>query len=712
MRTKILLLITVVCAILIGIIGYQKYFQKISGTQAIYKDKDYIQYMAKVDTENFYIYKDNKWEKEFIKGVNIGAGEPGFFPGEFGTTKETYLRWFKYISDMNSNTIRVYTILKPDFYNALYEYNKSAARPLYLIQGVWVNEENIAKYKDAYNPEIESDFKKDIETTIDVLHGNKIIKKIPGYAYGIYEKDLSPYVLGYVLGIEWDPEFVTTTNNKNESKVDYDGKYLYSKDASPFENFLCEAGDLCIDYETKNYKMQRPVSFTNWVTTDMLSHPNEPLPKEDMVSVNTEHIKKKDTFKTGLFASYHIYPYYPDFMNYQKDYINFKDSNGKVDTYRAYLKDLKKEHTIPVLVAEFGIPASRGKAHDNIYMGFNQGNVSEKAQGEMDTFMLKDMYEEGYAGGLVFAFQDEWFKRTWNTMDLDLPDRRPYWNNPQTNEQHFGLLAFDPGEKESVCYVDGDTKEWEGNSPLYKNNETELYVKSDEAYVYFMVKNSKFNFDKDRLLIPIDTIQNQGNLSYNGVSFNKGADFIISINGKDKSQILVDPYYDSFQYIYGKKLNMIPLSEDYDVKNSGKYMPINLCLNKELYLPQDKVKIPFSKYETGKLVYGDGNPKNSDYNSLADFCVKENTVEIRIPWQLLNVMDPSTKMIMNDLHINGIKPIKVQGIYAGVGVLEDNGSAQNIEMNLYSWEDWETPTYHERLKSSYYILKEAFSKYK
>ena len=129
----------------------------------------------------------------------------------------------------------------------------------------------------------------------------------------------------------------------------------------------------------KIIKCKRPVSFTNWPTTDMLSHPNEPFPNEDMVSVNTEHIKKKDTFKTGLFASYHIYPYYPDFMNYQKEYINFKDKNGNIDTYKAYLKDLKKEHSMPVLVAEFGVPAARGKAHDNIYMGFNQGNVIRKS---------------------------------------------------------------------------------------------------------------------------------------------------------------------------------------------------------------------------------------------------------------------------------------------------------------------------------------------
>jgi hypothetical protein len=709
MKKKIIILVSLIFIIIIGLLAYEKYF-KTSST-GMFKDTDSIQYMSKVDTESFFIYKDNKWQKEFIKGVNIGVGVPGYFPGEFAVTKEDYLRWFKYISGMNSNTIRVYTILKPDFYNALYEYNKSASKPLYLLQGVWINEENIAKYKDAYNSQIEQSFKQDIQTTIDVLHGNKIIKKEAGYAYGVYDKDVSPYVLGYVLGIEWDPVFVATTNDKNKDKVNYAGKYLYSKGASPFENFLCESGDLCIDYETKNYKMQRPVSFTNWVTTDMLSHPNEPLPNEDMVSVNMEHIKKKDTFKTGLFASYHIYPYYPDSMNYQKSYINFKDSTGKVDTYKAYLEDLKKEHTMPILVAEFGVPAARGKAHDNITMGFNQGDISEKDQGNMDAFMLKDIYEEGYAGGLVFSFQDEWFKRTWNTMDLDLPDRRPFWNNPQTNEQHFGLLAFDSGAEESTCYVDGEIKDWAGRAPVYKSADSELYVKSDETYLYFMVKNSKFDFNKDNLIIPIDTIQDQGNLTYNGVKFNKAADFLISINGKGNSQILVDPYYDSFQYLYGEKLNMILKSTNYNIKNSGKFVPMYLCLNKELYLPQDKLTLPFSKYETGKLTFGDANPKNSDYNSLADFCVKGNIVEIRIPWQLLNVMDPSTKMIMNDLHLDGIKSVKTNGINVGVGVLKTVTSNSTIKMNFYSWNSWDLPTYHERLKQSYYILKDAFSKY-
>lgn len=329
----------------------------------------------------------------------------------------------------------------------------------------------------------------------------------------------------------------------------------------------------------------------------------------------------------------------------------------------------------------------------------------------MDAAMLDYMYEEGYAGGLVFAFQDEWFKRTWNTMDFDIPDRRPFWNNQQTNEQYFGVLAFDPGETKSACYVDGEINDWEDDMPLVEQNENALYMKSDEEYVYFMVKASGFDFTNDNLMIPLDVISNQGNTTYDGAPYGRDADFLIFIKGREDSKILIDPYYDSFQYLYGQKLNMVPKNEEYEVKDSGSFIPIDLCLNRELYLPVDEKILPFESYETGKLAFGNGNPESSEYYSLADFYVKDNIIEIRIPWMLINVMDPSSKMIMDDLHIDGIKAVKTDGIYAGVVISNNQAMTQKISMNKYSWEPWEMPTYHERLKPSYYILQDAFNKY-
>jgi len=668
-------------------------------------DGDGISSIAMVDSKSFYIWEDKKWKKQFIKGVNMGVGKPAHFPGELAITKEEYLRWFNYIGKMNANSIRVYTILKPAFYDALYEYNATAKNKLYLFHGLWLNEDNIINYNDAYK--MKEEIQKDTKNLIDVLHGNCTLPLKPGFASGKYTKDVSPYVIGWIYGIEWDPDFVDGTNKNTLNPTSYQGEFLYTDKASPFETFLCEMGDYAISYESEKYKMQRPFSFTNWVTTDMLKHPNEPSEEEDRVTVNTEHIKKKDTFKPGFFASYHIYPYYPDFMNYQKEYATFKDTDGKIDTYKAYLKDLIKEHTVPVLVAEFGIPAARGMAHKNIRMGFNQGNVDEKSQGEMDKKMLQDIYDTGYAGGLVFTWQDEWFKRTWNTMDFDTPDRRPFWSNPQTNEQEFGMMAFDPGKEKSKCYVDGYVSDWKGDTPLIQDATTKLYMKSDEKYVYFLADLKSYNPQKDKIIIPIDSIANQGNSTFDKIPLKKPSDFVIIIDGKENSKLLVDAYYDSFYYTY-MKLKMIEKKPEYEKKNSGVFNPFYLCLNKELFLPVDKITLPFSKYESGKLLEGDGNPDHKEFNSLVDYCIKENKIEIRIPWQLFNFMDPSSNSMMDDLYKNGIAPVKSQGLYAGILQTHEGTVIENSDVKLYSWKGWEEPAYHERLKPSYYILKEAF----
>ena len=713
MKKYFLVITILVISILISIKLFPVFRDKFSTNK-----KDGISFIAKVDSKDFYVNQYGTWKKQFVKGVNIGAGKPGAYPGEVSITKAEYLRWFNEIGKMNANTIRVYTILSPSFYDALQEYNHKAISPIYVMHGVWLNETNIATINNAYDPKINDSFKNDIKTTIDVIHGKAKIKAEPGHASGTYTKDVSMYVSAWILGIEWDPEFVLNTNKLNETNTSFQGKYLFSKDASPFENWLSKIGDYSIKYETEKYGMQRPLSFTNWVTTDPLSHPNEPLKKEDQVSVNVEHIKAKAAFIPGCFASYHIYPYYPDFMNYQKEYSAFKDSAGKINTYEAYLKDLRKIHTMPVLVAEFGIPASRGKAHENIFMGYNQGNVSESAQGEMDADMLKGIKLENYMGGLVFAWQDEWFKRTWNTMDLDIPDRRAYWSNTQTNEQEFGVLAFDPGSIKNLIDIDGNVSDWKKIKPLTSKENTTISATSDEKYMYFRVHSKNFDITKDKFLIPIDTISNQGNNIIKKIegskslsptlALDRAADFIIQIDGKENSKILVDGYYDSFYYSYSKLLNMIPKVPEIEGKNSGIFNSMYLSLNRQLLLPVDNIILPFSKYETGKLEFGNGNPSSKEFNSLTDFNINGDEIEIRIPWQLLNVMDPSSKMSMNDFYKEGIKPISMRGIYIGGILLKEDKVMENISSKKYDWNKWDIPSYHERLKPSYYILQKAF----
>ncbi|MBC7078394.1 MAG: family 2 glycosyl transferase, partial [Synergistales bacterium] len=366
---------------------------------------------------------------------------------------------------------------------------------------------------------------------------------------------MSPYTIGWILGIEWEPELVDRTNREQANVSQYNGQYVYTEGASPFEVWLAGVSDFAIAYETENYRMQRPVAFTNWPTTDPLRHPNEPYQKEDWVKVNVEHIKAKNSFRAGFFAAYHVYPYYPDFMFYDEKYRSFRDEDGRPNTYRAYLRDLVNAHTLPVLIAEFGVPSSRGIAHINPLTNFNQGYLNEQMQGEMLASMLQDIYREGCAGGLVFSWHDEWFKRTWNTQDLDLAWRRPYWHNVQTNEQCFGLLAFDPGEEKRVVYVDGDPSEWKDEWLVTGGgSEAQLYAQADEECVYFLIRHPDLDPQKHTLVLAIDVLPEQGNTRWmdRDLDLERACEFLVVIDGEDNSRVLVDAYYNPFYYLYGK----------------------------------------------------------------------------------------------------------------------------------------------------------------
>lgn len=82
--------------------------------------------------------------------------------------------------------------------------------------------------------------------------------------------------------------------------------------------------------------------------------------------------------------------------------------------------------------------------------------------------------------------------------------RNIYWEDAQTNDQHFGLLAFDCGEKESVCYVDGDTSEWTDKDRVIQYEDGSfISVKYDASGVYLYLHKKDFDLENDTLYVPL-----------------------------------------------------------------------------------------------------------------------------------------------------------------------------------------------------------------
>lgn len=667
---------------------------------------DYFGPVSRVEGKDFLVRNlEGNFEPFFVKGVDIGAAKPGYWPGEFGITLEDYARWFQLIGQMHANTIRVYVPQMPAFYDALLAYNLTAKTPLYLMQGIYMNEELIVTYLDAYcnGGELVKSFYNDLKNTIDIVHGNATVEKLPGNAGGTYTSDVSSYVIGYLPGIEFSADFILGTNEKNPDKTSFSGTYVYTENASPFEVFLAESQEYMIAYETDHYAVQRPIAITNWVTADPLTHPGEPNPSmEDAVSIDVEHIKATASYTAGFFASYHVYPYYPDMMSYDPAYVSGENPNP----YRAYLVELNAYHTMPVLVAEFGIPTSRGKTHVNAVTGFDQGNVEETAQGNMLVSMMQDIRDVGCMGGLIFSWQDEWFKRTWNTTDQEEVERRPYWFSVESPEKTFGLLSFDPGETTAVL-IDGKANEWSSDNVVSETDGLRLSIKSDEAYLYFLIDLGSLRFGQDIVYIAADTIADQGNLSYEGVSFAQAADFLIKIDSQTGSAMLVDPYYDVFQYQYSVQNALVDPIEHQSDKNSGTFVPLYAAMNRKIVLPGSEEVIPFSKFNAGALTYGISDPASPDFNSLSDFYASGNILELRIPWLLFNVRDPGTKNIIADWNITGA--VTGQSVERFSFAVFSGLSTGTIPFGSYDWESWDLPTYHERLKKSYAIVQACYA---
>ena len=658
------------------------------------------EYFMKVDGEEIYMKKGDSFEPFEIRGVNLGSGIPGEWATSFAIDEETYLRWFGYIQEMGANTIRVYTIQNDTFYNAFYKYNKDNPTPLYMLHGVWVNDYILNSHRDAYDKEFYDTFLENSKIMVDVIHGNRKLNlgRVASAGHGTYKNDISDWVIGYILGVEWDDSTVAYTDDLyrgEEGYSSYAGKYMYTpEDATPFETMLAMVGDKIIEYETERYNQQRLVAFSNWPTTDPFEYPK--IIKDFFLKcarVDAQHIKTTSEFLSGQFASYHVYPYYPYYLSFAEDWRvfgieskdSFRDEKGQVNAYRAYLQMLNNHHTMPVVISEFGVSTGRGMAQVDKDTGRNQGNTSEEAQGQALIDCWNDIKITGCNGGCVFTWQDEWFKRTWNTMHSVNLSRTAYWSDYQTNEQYFGLLSFDPGEEKSVCYVDGDVSEWTEEDKVIKGNK-ELSIKYDEKFIYFLVKKKNLDFENETIYIPLDITPKSGsNYCQNyDVRFDRDTDFLIILNGKDNSRVQVQERYEALRSTYSKDIYKFDtyFKENIPDKNSPEFVNIELILRTAIALSPETKDTVAESYETGKFLYGNANPESKNFNSLADFCSNGDYVEIKLPWQLLNFADPSKMQIHDDYYDGnyGIEYIRIDKMYAGIGAGTERMALQEINL--------------------------------
>lgn len=208
-----------------------------------------------------------------------------------------------------------------------------------------------------------------------------------------------------------------------------------------------------------------------------------------------------------------------------------------------------------------------------------------------------------------------------------------------------------------------------------------------------------------------------------GTSAKAPADFVVRLCGPNNSRMLVDSRYDAFAREFGAGAGL-DLSEYRD--GSAGFVPIREVVNRGYTVPPTGERQPFEAVETGTLRYGNGNPKSDAFDSLTDVHVEapENVIELRLPWILLNIADPSSKQRIATEWKDGLNTVNFDGLQVGAVTFSPESTEKmtsratglshgipavtggEIETAQYAWDPWDRPQYEERLKKSYEILRD------
>ncbi|MFO8130050.1 MAG: hypothetical protein R6T99_09145 [Bacteroidales bacterium] len=650
-----------------------------------------------------------KWNPMLLKGVNIGFALPGKFPSEFSLSFDQYTEWFRDIGMMNANVIRVYTILPPLFYEAFAQYNlNNQDKPLYLLHGVWATEPPDHDYK---NEKYIMALKQEIIDVIDILHGNAVLKTQEGKIAGVYTIDISKYVAGIILGREWEPNTVHGTNQKHETDHYY-GDFISLPKGNAMETWLAEIMDFTVLYETQTYRMQHPVSFVNWLPLDPMYHNTEIIENEkvrefdnDLESVHFDRFHSSELFDPGIFASYHAYPYYPDYVYLKEEYATVHNQDSPENNYYRYLQDLKSKHKgMPLVIAEYGVPSSRGTSHVTPF-GLDQGGHSEAEQAEISTQLTEDIFQTGCAGALFFEWSDEWFKHNWLVMDFERPfEDRKLWHNLENPEQNFGIMAMESRQRT----IDAEFDDWSDNWTSLDNMNIQFH--GDPSYLYLASQFESFNFNKHNFYIAIDTYDKEKGdhkLPFTDKRFDRGFEFFLEFYHPGNANILVDETYSVFTDIYN---DSIPVYASKPNEN-GRFVTQDLLTNR------GRVSLTNKKFDSvvvnrSPLQFG---KSDQSHTSNADWYWDENSgqMELRLTWHLLNVSYPGKHFVLDDKPgTDEIEYSQTNGFRFKFFITDkQNQDVREIPQRdyiRYLWEGWEMPEWSSRLKPIYDSLQNHF----
>jgi hypothetical protein len=660
----------------------------------------------KTSGNHIAMHTGSEYRSLVLKGVNLGSSPPGYFPGEiaYAISPAEYESWIEAMADAGFNSLRIYTLHPPVFYEKLANYNlRHPDNPLLLFQGIWLEE--IEDYSDPDSYDLlnrSTSFTSEIKEVIDCINGNGDIAYRYGKSYGRYLTDVSRWTAGYIIGREISPQEVDTTDTHNPSVNSFTGTYLSINGAKATEVFCTRMLDQTIKYEATSYSVKRPVSISSWPTLDPMNHPTEIYSDEDKAAYDLLKITLKDP-EPGIFASYHVYPYYPNFISEQPSYLTYNDLDGP-NSYLGYINDLKAHYSsMPLVIAEFGVPSSWGSAHQ-AYSNMNHGGYSEQQQGEKNMRLMHNIIDAGCAGGFMFSWMDEWFKSTWIVSYLEaygmtsggitIPTRQ-LWHNLVSPEQNFGLISFD--QTNTLPFTSYQTNKPSG--PLKK-----LSATNDNSFFYLEIETNRALTSGDTLMIAYDTyLASFGESKLpNGKNLENRSEFLLTmVLSEDTALYHVTEAYDMNGLTPRFDRTDHSVQKFYSTVSDGAPWKLMHWINDGHTMKgQDIGKFPIE------------NASDFSYGKRSAAAWSGSKIKIRVPWTLLYFYDPTQMKVLDGAvsYDGGFNYVISTAPSDGIAVSVYFDQTVTSSSGRYNWPLWMVvPSTKAREKKSLDVVRTGLS---
>ena len=594
-------------------------------------------------TDSFEIYSGGKRKQFTVKGFNVNAEAPGDKKYKYSNDVNFFKEMIEKAAGMGANTLRAYDLYSPEFYRALFEYNSDKNNSPIYLIQSITTPTNVNKNKIA--DEIDA-LTENVKTVTDAVHGAGQTADFGKREGGVYSFDLSPYLLGYI--IDTDLSVQQLNNLQNANLPAYSGTYFESG-PSGAESLTARLCDYAMKYGRDKYKALNTVIAKG--NAQLLESAVWAQPGDN--TYNLSKIKTKGEAEKYFGVCYSAYPSDYAVRNYANQL-----KIGHDDAFSGYVAAIRKSSDKPVIIDRFGASTAANTYEDyaDVY------GLSESEQGKAIVKMHREIFNEGFAAALIADLNDSWVNVSNESRIYTVPEQNAaLWHDVTDIGQTTGVLSVESKESPKVG-LDFNTAGERMQTMKLMSNPTYLYCT--------ITLNEEINFDSEELIVGLDTYQrNDGEYYYDKGYFANslsGLEYVVKFDSKKSAALYTVPSY-------SRKNKTVTSTESY------------------------KANYTF----VSQLNYGGFSESNTQ------FFITGSTVNIRIPWAMLNVADPSQRIVIDDKSgVNSAdgqyKTTVTSGLIASVLIGQKGtkdtayifpDTKQSANYKTYKWEKWESVEY-------------------